>query len=69
MHTSRIKLAAETDETLTLLLIFRPDTSHACLIIAGLTSGSMKASLTSTVKNYAETFTEASSHISKIIYH
>jgi len=50
-------------------LIFRPDTSHACLIIAGLTSGSMKASLLFTAKNYAETFTEASSHISKMIYH
>jgi hypothetical protein len=39
------------------------------LVIAGLTSDSMKASLMFTVKNYAETFTEASSHISKIIYH
>jgi hypothetical protein len=68
MHTSRIKLAAETN-TSPLLLIFRPDTSHARLVIAGRTSGSMKASLMFTAKNYAETFTEASSHISKIIYH
>jgi len=29
----------------------------------------MKASLPFTAKNYAETFTEASSHISKMIYH
>ena len=71
MDPPRIKLAAETNETpRRLLLIFRPDTSHARLIIAGLTSRLDEGEPRSfAVKNYAETFAEASSHISKIIYH